>query len=152
MLEAGAEQNAPHRHFDFERPPIILAAMYGRSELVANLLDRGADPNIQDKDGLTALHEAARLGRLRLCKMVIRAGAKLQLRNDDGERPIDLTDHFITEGNFEKYFAPHRVNLKLDYGTFGNARKWRSWLSLCLSRNLVLPSNLLEIEMRHLHS
>ena len=118
VLEAGAELNAPHRHFDFERPPIILAAMYGRSELVANLLDRGADPNIQDKDGLTALHEAARLGRLQICKTLIGAGAKLQLNSDDGERPIDLTDHFLTEGNFEKYFAPYRVNLKLDYDRY----------------------------------
>jgi ankyrin repeat protein len=115
VLKAGAELNAVHKHFEFERPPIILASLYGHLEVVKELIARGANPNIVDKNGMTALHEAARMGRLQIVKALIQSGALTEVRNQRQERPIDLTNHFITKGNFEKYFAPWHVNLALDH-------------------------------------
>ncbi len=114
-LRAGAELNAPHEHFEFERPPIVLAAMYGRGDLVGELLRHGANPNIQDKDGISALHEAARLGWLEICRKLLDAGARVDVTNKHKERPSDLTRRFIREGDFEKHFAPYNVNVTLDH-------------------------------------
>ena len=40
--------------------PLIVAAEWGQEDIVALLLDWGADPNLQGRDGLTALHMAAK--------------------------------------------------------------------------------------------
>jgi ankyrin repeat protein len=76
---------------------------------------RGANPNLQDKDGKTALHEAARLGRLEICRKLLDAGARVDVTNKHKERPSDLTRRFIREGDFEKHFAPYNVNVTLDH-------------------------------------
>ena len=68
LIEAGADINMPHEHFDKERPPIIIASQYGHEEIVKLLLESGANPNIQTKNGDTALHSAARMGDLILLK------------------------------------------------------------------------------------
>jgi YVTN family beta-propeller protein len=117
VIEAGADLNMPHgeNHFDKERAPIIIAAQYGRTALVEELLGRGADPNIRTKDGDTALHRAAHMGRLEICQMLIAAGADPSARDKRDKRPIDLLGHFRREGNFEKYHAPWNVNLTLDH-------------------------------------
>ena len=115
VLEAGAEVNVKHKHFEFERPPLILAAMYGRTPLVEELLRRGADVNIQDKSGITALHEAARMCRLEICKALLAAGAKPHTKDNSDKRPADLTSQFVRKGHFGKYFAPYRVNITLDH-------------------------------------
>jgi hypothetical protein len=118
ILEAGADLNMPHEHFDKERPPLILAAQYGKTWLVNELLKRGADPNIQDKQGVTALHEAARLCRFGICKKLIAAGAKRDARDANGKHPFDLTNQFMRKGAFEKYYAPHNVNMNLNHARY----------------------------------
>lgn len=40
----------------WERPPLALAAYANRTEMVAFLLERGADPNIRDEHGRSLLH------------------------------------------------------------------------------------------------
>jgi YVTN family beta-propeller protein len=114
-LQAGAEMDEPHKHFELERPPLILAALYGRESLVDELLRREASPNIQDRNGTTALHEAARMGRLEICKKLLAAVANPDIANKWKERPADLTERFVNKGNFEKHFLPWNVNLTLDH-------------------------------------
>ncbi|MDA0282865.1 MAG: PQQ-binding-like beta-propeller repeat protein, partial [Planctomycetota bacterium] len=114
-LQAGAALDEPHKHFEMERPPLILAALYGRESLVEELLRRRASPNIQDRNGTTALHEAARLARPNICRLLLAAGAKPDIANKWKERPADLTNRFVTQGNFEKHFLPWNVNLTLDH-------------------------------------
>lgn len=114
-IEAGADINMPHEHFNFERPPLVIAAQYGRAKLVEELLNRGADPNIQTKNGDSALHRAAHMGRLAITRMLLAAGADPLLTDKRGKRPSDYLRHFTKKGNFEKHHAPHNVNLSLDH-------------------------------------
>ena len=118
LIEAGADINMPHEHFDKERPPIIIASQYGHEEIVKLLLESGANPNIQTKNGDTALHSAARMGRFNITKILIEAGANPKLSNDRKKLPIHFVNHFFRKGNFEKYHAPHNVNLILDHARY----------------------------------
>lgn len=58
---------------------LIMAARYGRHEVVEYLLDTGVD--IAASDGMTALHWAAGGGHLDMVKRLIRRGAPLEKKN-----------------------------------------------------------------------
>jgi len=59
-------------------------------DLVALLLEAGADPDLQDKIGDTALHYAARGGREEAVALLIEHGASLDIENNAGQTPLDL--------------------------------------------------------------
>lgn len=65
--------------------PLPIAALYGRPEAVALLLELGADVNAANKDGGTALHAAAFLGRAEIVETLLEAGADQSLKNERGE-------------------------------------------------------------------
>lgn len=73
LLEAGADiHEKPGGH----KTLCTLAVTYFRSEEVLQfLLKRGADVNAKNTEGLCALVEASRLGRLHCVKILINAGA-----------------------------------------------------------------------------
>jgi ankyrin repeat protein len=64
--------------------------------------------------GNTALHEAARMGHLEICRKLIDAGAKTNVINNQKRRPVDQTSHFMSLNNFERYRINH-ANLELDH-------------------------------------
>jgi ankyrin repeat protein len=64
-------------------------------EIVTLLLDGGANPNLQDGDGNTALHYASRRGsslgvRVEAIAILIEHGAALDLENDEGQTAVDV--------------------------------------------------------------
>jgi hypothetical protein len=115
LIDAGADLNMPHEHFEKERPPILIASQYGQGWLVDELLRKGADVNIKDKHGNTALHEAAKMGHLEICRKLIGAGARKGVVNDKNKRPSDQTSFFMSKKNFDRYHARNHANLKLDH-------------------------------------
>lgn len=50
-----------------------------------NLLDKGVDPNLEDKNGYTALHYAARAGHIGVCKILLNAGASVNAATRAGK-------------------------------------------------------------------
>jgi len=52
------------------------------------LLDNGADVNIQNYDGSTALHYAVDLGWMPLVKLLVERGANLNIQDEDGLAPL----------------------------------------------------------------
>ena len=59
LLDAGANVDAGTRDAG---PPLVVAAASGHEALAIFLLERGANPNAADKNGITALHNAAQRG------------------------------------------------------------------------------------------
>ena len=73
-------------HFDWSFKVSVFLNRAGYAEL---LLAGGANPNIQDKDGRTPLHDAARGGRERIAEALLAAGAEI-MPDSEGKSPLDL--------------------------------------------------------------
>ena len=62
------------------------AARNNRVGYLADMLNAGANPDARNPQGRTALMEAARLGHVNIILVLIRAGAKLNLREPRDNR------------------------------------------------------------------
>lgn len=72
----------------------VTALMRAHDEPVVDaLLRAGADVNLQDDRGFTALMWALEIGRIGIVKKLIAAGADVNLRRNDGKALIDLIDN-----------------------------------------------------------
>lgn len=60
LLDKGADVNAVNV---WGRTPLMLAAFWGTPSLIKLLLNSGADPDLRDQDGLTALETAQKKGK-----------------------------------------------------------------------------------------
>ena len=65
------------------------AALFGHTQIIALLLEAGADINAKNRDGGTALHNAAFLGQYEAAKLLLENGADVNIRNGDGGTPSD---------------------------------------------------------------
>lgn len=89
LIDAGApvmvrSTNAINNH------PIHAAAAGKSRDIVALLLERGADANATFEGGFTALHSAAQAGDVEMAKVLLTAGADSNKRADNGQLPLDL--------------------------------------------------------------
>ena len=81
LLKYKAEPNVKE-YFDIgQKAPIHYAVQKNNYEVVAKLLEYGANPSIQDKKGFTALHYAARFGFKEIVNLLIANGADINLRD-----------------------------------------------------------------------
>lgn len=96
--------DAPNRE---GQRPLNLAVDHGHIDSVDLLLWLGADPNLQDSRGGTALHQAASKSAYSIIDVLVRAGADPNLKNGNGYTAYDIAqlyDDFDTaealSGNF----------------------------------------------------
>jgi hypothetical protein len=69
---------------------LIEAASDGSLERVARLLSLGADVNVRDKWGWTALSMAAYGGHDKIARLLLACGAEIEIVDVDGDSPLDL--------------------------------------------------------------
>lgn len=65
--------------------------------IIQLLLSRGADPLLQDDNGMSALHYAAMCPSLSIIRMLLDAGADVNLVNNDNETPLYLLAKYSTK-------------------------------------------------------
>ena len=74
--------------------PLMAACAYGRVELVKELLSRGADPNLKDTDGNTAIHHCDYADCLRV---LLEAGGKASARNSEGQTALEVKQEELAD-------------------------------------------------------
>ena len=64
-----------------DETPLFYASMKGHKDVVKLLLDTGAEPSKEDKDGYTPLHEASRNGQTETAAILLDRGADINNRD-----------------------------------------------------------------------
>lgn len=69
--------------------PIMAATVKNNEAIVDLLLANGADPNIQDTNGKTALLYCSTFGLNTIAEKLLKAGATTNLKDNTGNKPLD---------------------------------------------------------------
>ena len=99
-----------------KQTPLMMASLFGEAEIVALLLEKGADPTIGEKQGYTPLHGAAFQGRFGAASVLLKANNVPFDFHEDGFHPIHRAcwgtggEHF---GKTVKLFIEHGVSPRL---------------------------------------
>ena len=86
----GMELRSVNQPGHFDNSMLQVAITRGDLEEVECLLAAGADPNWRGQYGYTPLHNAVMWDLPEVVERLLKAGAKVDVANDDGLRPIDL--------------------------------------------------------------
>ncbi|KAJ9465905.1 Delta-latroinsectotoxin-Lt1a [Diplonema papillatum] len=113
--------------------PLMYAVLTGKVKSVETLLDLGADIEIPEKDGYTAVHAAAFQGRPEILKVLLAHGLDAREIHADGYEPI----HRACWGTDEGHTGALKV--LLEYGVPYNAR----------AVNGKTPMDLLMLKQKH---
>ena len=81
--------------FQHNITPIHVAAKWGKANMVALLLDKGANLESKTRDGLTPLHCAARSGHENVVDMMVQRGAPISAKTKNGLAPL----HMASQGD-----------------------------------------------------
>lgn len=93
-------QNIVMRDRHNDRTPLMVAAAMGHVEVVDLLIRRGANIDVQDIDGETALFYAIQASELVVVELLIRRGARVDVFKNDGGSVL----HAMAEDNIFKEF------------------------------------------------
>ena len=91
LIEHGANKDADD---DYSWTPLMCASINGHVAVVEYLLEQGCDMDHVDRfNGRTALHWAAFQGHFEVAQLLLRFGAKLDLRTNQGKTAADIATH-----------------------------------------------------------
>lgn len=112
LIASGADAEAVSRNAMLVRP-IHSAASSDSIDIVAHLLQSGADPDARQAMGFTPLHAAALHGNVELVRLLVEAGADRYAKADDGR---DATALAAAEGH-DDVLAELSPGIKSERGT-----------------------------------
>jgi ankyrin repeat protein len=69
--------------------PLIICCVNDHVKCLKVVIDRGADLNLSDNIGQTAVHWACKEGHIESLKLLLKRGANISQKNFDGETPMD---------------------------------------------------------------
>ena len=76
----------------------MYAADGSHKSVVELLVEAGADANIKDKDGSTALLLTCFWGTEEVVRLLIKGGANVNIKDNEGRSPIDMASFWNREG------------------------------------------------------
>lgn len=112
-IRAGTNLNAKE---DFGgSTPLILAAIFGQESVAVILIDAGAELDVQNNSGGSALHEACFFCRPKIVERLLRAGADPDVVNSRGLAPLEVVSMEFGDqlkGVYQHVY--HSLGLKLE--------------------------------------
>jgi hypothetical protein len=99
FLITAHSQDIHSRAFDDELTALHVAVIRGHAEVVQILLERGADPTVQDKDGQTPFHFASLKGDVEVIRMILEQGADPTVQDKHGRTPFHIASRTGTCGS-----------------------------------------------------
>lgn len=108
LLRRRADVNK--RALDKKTPLLMLEDAFDDSEsthnaleLIRMLISKGANINLQDREGTTVLMIAAESENLEAVRLLLEAGARVQVKDKDGETAFDKTDSNAIKQLLQKF-------------------------------------------------
>ena len=92
-----------------ERPDSLIKPIRKINYIVKTLLNEGADPNIQDNEGYSALMWAVHWGNKDAIELLVEHGADMSLKNDEGESALSIAD---SNGDKDMVEFLHQIRAK----------------------------------------
>jgi ankyrin repeat protein len=89
LLLNGANTETRSRN-EMKNTPIHAAVAGNRTMMVELLLEHGAEIDVQQHGGWTALHGAAQHGNAEMVELLLEFGANADVASDDGKTAIDI--------------------------------------------------------------
>ncbi|XP_061129925.1 cyclin-dependent kinase 4 inhibitor D isoform X2 [Syngnathus typhle] len=121
--------------------PVVQVMMMGNSKVARLLLERGADPNVQDASGTAPVHDAARTGFVDTLQILVEHGASVNVADHGGALPIHLA---IREGH------RHAVEFLAPLSDLGRANA-RGQTAVDVARASHRP-DMIRLLFAHIHS
>jgi ankyrin repeat protein len=88
--------------------PLMMAALYGDAALVKTLLDAGADPNVANDAGATALMRAVE--DLEKTRLLVEHGAYVKVASDNHRTPLLIASSIRGNRDVVAYLLDHGAN------------------------------------------
>jgi ankyrin repeat protein len=108
LIDAGANVNARRQPAGDE--PLQVAAKLQLPDLVKLLLDKGADIDDADNDGITALYVASEAGALNVVQLLVERGARVDVRDNSGGTPLHQAAKY-TKGDVAAFLLQHGADI-----------------------------------------
>jgi len=108
---------------DFHQTVLMKAAQSGWEPIAAELIRAGADLNLLDDNGDTALHYSAQFGHPRVMKLLLDAGAKTDLQDKWKQTPLIMCASSCNWDGF-RVLMDHKVGLELATPHGGTALRY----------------------------
>ena len=101
LIDYGADLDILYDDFGGQYP-LVYAAMHRYTDSVELLLDYGANPDVKDSPGLTALMEASNMGYPEIAQLLLENGANPNIPNRNGDTALDYANAMTTRYPIDK--------------------------------------------------
>lgn len=91
LLDQGADPNIAANN-SFKVTPLHSACAISNYDIAKILIEKGANVNAKQIQGVTPLHSAAHNGQAKLVKLLLKNGAEINSKMDDGKTPLFMAE------------------------------------------------------------
>lgn len=90
---------------------LMAASAHGAENCAKYLIDRGANVNMKNFHGFTALHWAAFAGRTNMVPILVEAGADIESRTADGKTPLHVAAFRGQKGFIDSFLEQYHPDI-----------------------------------------